>query len=85
MQLEIILLNEQASRRKNNVLIFCHLWFLDFYINPEKYVSVGDNKAEEKPSTELRGVKKGESWAVQVCVWLVLNTSVPWGSQGEAA
>lgn len=64
MQLEIILLNEQASRRKNSVLILCHLWFLDSYINLEKCRSMGDKEAEEKPSAELRGGKKGESRAV---------------------
>jgi hypothetical protein len=41
---------------KTNVITFCHLWFLDFYINPEACVSMDDIE-----TGELRGeVKKGE-------------------------
>lgn len=42
--------------------IFLPFVVFRFYINPEKYVSMGDKGTEEKPSTDLRGeVKKGES------------------------
>lgn len=41
---------------KINVIIFCYLWFLDFYINFEVCVSMDDIEIGE-----LRGeVKKGE-------------------------
>jgi len=55
MQLEIILLNEQASHRKTMYYFFLPFVVFRFYINPEKYVSMGDKGTEEKPSTELRG------------------------------